>query len=44
MQQLREGARRTIIERYDLKTVCLPMQRALIERFTPIGSEPLVRA
>lgn len=31
MQALREAARRTVVERYDLETVCLPKQRALIE-------------
>lgn len=30
MQGLREEARRTIVERYDLKTRCLPRQRAMI--------------
>lgn len=33
MQQLPENARRTIIQRHDLQTVCLPRQRALIECF-----------
>ena len=32
MQSLREAARRLIVERYDLKAVCLPRQRALIEK------------
>ena len=31
MQAVREEARRTIIEHYDLRTVCLPRQRVLIE-------------
>jgi glycosyltransferase involved in cell wall biosynthesis len=31
MQVMREQARRTVAERYDLKTVCLPEQRRLIE-------------
>lgn len=31
MQRLRDEARRTIVERYDLRTICLPKQRALIE-------------
>ena len=28
---LREAARRTVVERYDLKRVCLPAQRRLVE-------------
>jgi hypothetical protein len=28
---LREAARRTVLERYDLKRVCLPRQRRLVE-------------
>jgi glycosyltransferase involved in cell wall biosynthesis len=28
---LREAARRTVLERYDLKRVCLPAQRRLVE-------------
>jgi glycosyltransferase involved in cell wall biosynthesis len=32
MQTLRDAARRTVIERYDLKRVCLPRQMALLER------------
>lgn len=31
IQELGERARQTIVERYDLKTVCLPRQQALIE-------------
>lgn len=31
MQALRERARRTIVDRYDLKTICLPRQRGLID-------------
>jgi glycosyltransferase involved in cell wall biosynthesis len=31
MQAVREKARRTIVDRYDLRSVCLPRQRALIE-------------
>jgi len=31
MQALRDEARRTILDRYDLRTVCLPRQRVLIE-------------
>jgi hypothetical protein len=31
MGKLREQARRTIVDRYDLKSVCLPRQRELIE-------------
>lgn len=31
VQVMREQARRTVVERYDLKTVCLPEQRRLIE-------------
>jgi len=31
LQSIREQARRTIIERYDLQTVCLPRQKELIE-------------
>ncbi len=33
MQGMRENARNTIIDRYDLETMCLPKQRALIEQF-----------
>ena len=32
LQPLREKARQTVLERYDLKRVCLPMQRQLVER------------
>jgi glycosyltransferase involved in cell wall biosynthesis len=32
LSPLREGARRTVLERYDLKRVCLPAQRRLVER------------
>lgn len=32
MQAIRECARQTIIERYDLQSICLPRQRALIEQ------------
>jgi glycosyltransferase involved in cell wall biosynthesis len=28
---LREAARRTVLERYDLKRICLPAQRRLVE-------------
>lgn len=31
VRSVRENARRTIMERFDLKTVCLPRQRELIE-------------
>jgi glycosyltransferase involved in cell wall biosynthesis len=31
MQNIRDEARRTILERYDLRAVCLPRQRELIE-------------
>lgn len=31
MRRLREAARRTVVGSYDLRTVCLPQQRALIE-------------
>jgi hypothetical protein len=31
MQAMREQARRTVVERYDLNTICLPEQRRLIE-------------
>jgi len=34
---LRENARRTIIEKYDLKTICLPQQLAMIEEVTNAG-------
>lgn len=44
MQQLRENARRTIIQRYDLQTVCLPKQRALIERIDGGSIKMAVRA
>ena len=30
--EIRENARRTIVERYDLKTICLPEQLRLLER------------
>jgi glycosyltransferase involved in cell wall biosynthesis len=32
--KVRENARQTIIERYDLETICLPAQLALLERIT----------
>lgn len=35
LQSLREEARRTIVEHYDLKTICLPKQRTLIEKLPP---------
>ena len=40
MQQLREAARRTAVERYDLQTICLPRQLEILERVTgkPIGA------
>lgn len=31
MQEVRESARQTIVDRYDLHTICLPRQKALIE-------------
>ena len=31
MQQMRDAARQTVVERYDLNTICLPQHRALIE-------------
>jgi glycosyltransferase involved in cell wall biosynthesis len=31
---LRESARKTVLERFDLKRVCLPAQVALVERLT----------
>jgi glycosyltransferase involved in cell wall biosynthesis len=31
MQMMREQARRTVVDRFDLRTVCLPEQRRLIE-------------
>lgn len=34
MQSLRDAARRTIVERYDVARVCLPQQVALIESMT----------
>lgn len=42
MQSLREAARRTAVERYDLKTICLPRQLEIPERITgkPIGAMP----
>jgi glycosyltransferase involved in cell wall biosynthesis len=32
MQALRDNARRTVVERYDLRRVCLPQHQALIQR------------
>jgi glycosyltransferase involved in cell wall biosynthesis len=32
LKTLRQAARRTVVERYDLKTVCLPAQLRLVER------------
>jgi hypothetical protein len=32
LHPLREKARQTVLERYDLKRVCLPMQQRLVER------------
>lgn len=34
---LRENARRTIVEKYDLKTICLPQQLAMIGEVTNAG-------
>ena len=34
MRPLREAARRTVVERYDLKRVCLPAQTVLLEGLT----------
>jgi glycosyltransferase involved in cell wall biosynthesis len=31
LRPLRERARRTVVERYDLQRVCLPAQRALVD-------------
>jgi glycosyltransferase involved in cell wall biosynthesis len=38
LRALREAARRTVVERYDLKRVCLPAQVALVERLQRQGS------
>ncbi len=45
MQEMREAARRTVVERYDLNTICLPQHRALIESMAagerpPSGPRP----
>ena len=37
MRPLREAARRTVVERYDLKSICLPRQLALLDRLTHGG-------
>ena len=38
LRPLREAARRTVVERYDLRRVCLPAQLALVERLKRQGS------
>jgi glycosyltransferase involved in cell wall biosynthesis len=35
---LRDRARKTVVERYDLKRVCLPAQRALVEKLLGLHS------
>lgn len=37
MRSLREAARRTAVEHYDLKRICLPRQLAIIDRLTKGG-------
>ncbi|HEX6003347.1 MAG TPA: glycosyltransferase [Burkholderiales bacterium] len=37
---LREAARRTVIERYDLESICLPQQIALVERLAGGAEAP----
>lgn len=32
LDSMRKAARKTVVERYDLKTVCLPLQKEIIER------------
>jgi glycosyltransferase involved in cell wall biosynthesis len=39
-QPLRERARQTIVERYDLRTVCLPQHVALIESLASGAGRP----
>jgi len=38
-QGMRESARRTIVENYDLKKICLPAQLALVEALKRQGSD-----
>lgn len=40
LQALREAARRTVVERYDLHAVCLPRQVALVEALGAGGAIP----
>ncbi|PZW46844.1 glycosyl transferase family 1 [Humitalea rosea] len=38
LRPLREAARRTVVERYDLRRVCLPQQLALVEAVARMGA------
>jgi glycosyltransferase involved in cell wall biosynthesis len=38
LRALREKARKTVVERYDLKRVCLPAQRALVGKLLELHS------
>jgi len=48
LEPLRQAARRTVIEKYDLRSICLPQLVALIEtlaaRRIPIGVHQVVAA
>jgi hypothetical protein len=37
MLALRQRARKTIIDRYDLTTICLPKQMELVESLARVG-------
>lgn len=43
-RRLREGARRTVVERYDLRRICLPAQRRLVERLVAARPDVATRA
>jgi glycosyltransferase involved in cell wall biosynthesis len=43
-EEMRRNARRTVIDRFDLKTICLPAHCALIEQLTGIDPMPRARA
>jgi glycosyltransferase involved in cell wall biosynthesis len=44
MQALRDQARRTIIERYDLQTICLPRQKEIVEGSPQSFAMPMASA
>jgi glycosyltransferase involved in cell wall biosynthesis len=44
LQFLRDKARKTVVERYDLKRVCLPSQRSLVEALLGQRAAPRIAA